>query len=208
MDAPTRPQAERDARIAAEKASAGPSMREQELKKLHALLLPRGFRIFEIPADGHCMFRAVANQLEGIRALLLAGSAGDDGAPGAGPPPEILSSSRSFMELRALVAGHMRRGADQYLPFVEEDLGEGDRREAFDAYCTEIETTAKWGGQLELRALADAMLYPIEVYSADMPVVTLGEHAAPDARLPPIRLCYQKHAYGLGEHYNAIQPRK
>ena len=153
------------------------------------------------------MFRAIANQLEDIRKAVLTDSTTPErGECSSAGVPTILSSSRTFMELRALVANHMRRGAESYIPFVEDDLGDGDRHEAFEAYCEEIEATAKWGGQVELQALADAMSYPIEVYSADMPMLSLGKHEVPYARLPPIRLCYQRHAYGLGEHYNAVQP--
>lgn len=45
----------------------------------------------------------------------------------------------------------------------------------------------------------------IVVYAAGMPPLELGaEHAA--AGRPTLRLCYLRHAYGLGEHYNSVGP--
>ena len=42
----------------------------------------------------------------------------------------------------------------------------------------------------------------IEVYSADQPVLKIGE----DKEGAPLRVAYFLHAYGLGEHYNAVVP--
>jgi OTU domain-containing protein 6 len=53
---------------------------------------------------------------------------------------------------------------------------------------------------LELGALAKALKRSIKVFSARMPAVTMGEEFAGDSLL----VCYQRHAFGLGEHYNSI----
>ena len=200
-----REEAEREARIEAEKANAGPSLREAELKRLQSVLLPKGLTIFEIQADGHCLFRAVEDQLR----IMDANARGDRdiadhtsvSSPHA-PPPSIASTS--YTELRSLVASHMRRHSAQYIPFIEDELTGDNKRAAFDAYCDDMANTAKWGGQLELQALADAIPHTIEVYSADMPPVCFGPE--PSDADSPIRICYQKHAFGLGEHYNSLRP--
>lgn len=45
----------------------------------------------------------------------------------------------------------------------------------------------------------------IKVYAVGMPPVTLGdEHAAAGT----LTLCYMRHAFGLGEHYNSVQPQR
>ena len=41
----------------------------------------------------------------------------------------------------------------------------------------------------------------IKVYSAHMPVVVMGEEFTDG---PPLVVCYQQHAFGLGEHYNSV----
>ena len=58
------------------------------------------------------------------------------------------------------------------------------------------------GGHLELQAISQALDVAIEVYSADQPVVKIGE----DKEGAPLRLAYHLHAYGLGEHYNSVRP--
>ncbi len=52
--------------------------------------------------------------------------------------------------------------------------GEGGPEAAFEAYCCAVENSAAWGGQLELRALAQALRRHIAVYSVGMPRVDMG----------------------------------
>lgn len=42
----------------------------------------------------------------------------------------------------------------------------------------------------------------IEVHAVGMPLVVMGE-GHPGA---PLSVCYMRHAFGLGEHYNSTQP--
>ena len=42
----------------------------------------------------------------------------------------------------------------------------------------------------------------IEVHAVGMPLVVMGE-GHPGA---PLSICYMRHAFGLGEHYNSTQP--
>ena len=56
----------------------------------------------------------------------------------------------------------------------DEDGGEGSPEAAFEAYCCAVENSAAWGGQLELRALAQALRRHIAVYSVGMPRVDMG----------------------------------
>lgn len=84
-----------------------------------------------------------------------------------------------------------------------QDFQDGDPGIQFEQYCHEMEATAAWGGQIELRALADALKRQIQVVSAELPTLVLGqEHASSE---PPLQVCYLRHAFGLGEHYNSLQ---
>ena len=178
---------ERDARIEEEKANAGPSEREDEEKILRALLAPRGRAIAEIKADGHCMYRSVEHQLQ-VR--------GDGGAGMRGLATDHIS-------LRRITAEALRADAWEYRPFAEEFAEETPAaNEGWAKYCDDVEKTAAWGGQLELGALAKALRRSIVVFSARMPKVTMGEEFAAEGE--PLLVCYQRHAFGLGEHYNSI----
>lgn len=49
----------------------------------------------------------------------------------------------------------------------------------YGKYCDRVEGSADWGGQLELRALAQALARRITVYSVGMPPVVMGADAPP-----------------------------
>lgn len=44
---------------------------------------------------------------------------------------------------------------------------------------------------------------PIKVYTAGLPSLTLGEEFNGSA--DPLQVCYLRHAFGLGEHYNSLE---
>jgi hypothetical protein len=50
----------REKRMRDVKANAGPSLREEELRRLEKVLAPRGLRVYDIAADGHCERTALA----------------------------------------------------------------------------------------------------------------------------------------------------
>jgi hypothetical protein len=49
---------------------------------------------------------------------------------------------------------------------------------------------------------------PIEVFTADMPTVTMGGAdeggGGGGGSRAALKVCHQRHAFGLGEHYNAV----
>lgn len=178
---------ERDARIAEEKSNAGPSAGDVEEERLRAALAPLGLKIAQIKADGHCLYRSVAHQ------LALKPVPGDDRVEGD-----------DHASLRRRCAAVMRADEWDYRPFLPECAESSDAgNAAWAAYLNDLEHTAAWGGQLELGALAKATRRCVEVYSAGMPTIRMGEAFAGDG--PSLTVCYQRHAFGLGEHYNSTE---
>ncbi|KAF5836445.1 hypothetical protein DUNSADRAFT_5951 [Dunaliella salina] len=192
-----REEAEREARIAEEAASAEPSARAQEEEALGQLLAPLGLRMREIQADGHCLYRSLEDQLR----LALQKSASSNGGVSS-----CNSKPLQYQQLREAAAAHIRAHPDEYLPFIlsEEATTNGvdDGLSVLERYCQELESTASWGGQLELSVLAQVLKRPIKVYAVGMPTVTLGDEF--EAQGPPLQVCYLRHAFGLGEHYNSL----
>lgn len=188
-------EAERDARIAAELAELGETERAAEERQLKELLHPMGLDIVDIPPDGHCLYRSLEHQLR--HCSTSSSSSLPDTLPN--------DTEIDFLSLRQLAATTLKENADRYKPFLsEEELGtggDGDEVDggAYEAYCADIERTAAWGGHVEVQALAEALQAKITVYAVGMPVVEVGE--SEDRRL---KLCYMRHAYGLGEHYNSV----
>tara|TARA_B100001142_G_C14313573_1_gene647573 strand:- start:880 stop:1878 length:999 start_codon:yes stop_codon:yes gene_type:complete len=178
-------EAAREARIAAEKAALGPSAQAMESEVLRSRLAPLGLRVKEIRADGHCLYRSIDDQL-----VKVTGSGHEGGYEG----------------LRATCAATMRDDEDSFRPFIgdcAEQTPEADER--WRAYVREVESTATWGGQLEIMALSKALRRRIQVFSATMPVVVMGEDFDEDGAL---RVAYHRHAFGLGEHYNSVEDDK
>ncbi|KAF5455179.1 hypothetical protein F2P56_024782 [Juglans regia] len=188
-------EAEREQRIQEEQSSIV-SDRMIEDEKLERKLEPLGLTVNEIKPDGHCLYRAVEDQL----ALLSGGL-----------------SPYTYQELREMVASYMRKHASDFFPFFLSDNAiEGDSdnslAERFENYCKEVESTAVWGGQLELGALTHCLRKHIMIYSGSFPDVEMGKEYVSDgvgvngSSDSSIMLSYHRHAFGLGEHYNSVIP--
>ncbi|XP_057806983.1 OVARIAN TUMOR DOMAIN-containing deubiquitinating enzyme 5-like [Salvia miltiorrhiza] len=168
------------------------SDRMVEDEKLEKKLEPLGFTINEIKPDGHCLYRAVENQL----ALQSGGS-----------------SPYNYQELRQMVAAYMREHTTDFLPFfLSENMADGESEESlterFENYCKEIESTAAWGGQLELGALTHCLKKHIMIFSGSFPDVEMGKEYksgnVTGSSSSSVMLSYHRHAFGLGEHYNSV----
>lgn len=172
---------ERETRIAEAEVENLTGSRHLENLKLKEKLAERHLQIKEISSDGHCMYRAVEDQLM-VRGCAL-----------------------GLKELRAQTAQYMRSHADDFLPFLTDpNTGDMYTADEFEKYCNDVADTAAWGGQLELKALSQVLQLPIEVIQAESLSIIIGE----EYDRPPITLIYMRHAYGLGEHYNSVEPLK
>ena len=122
-------------------------------------LAPLKLAIKEVKADGHCLYRAVADQCrQHISAL----------------SEDLAKEVNSWVEgaehnaVRRLAARALRAHREDFEPFC--DVGD---LPGFDAYCDRVERSAEWGGDLELQALSRALALP----PPPLPLVLSG-HAA------------------------------
>ncbi|XP_054489437.2 deubiquitinase OTUD6B isoform X1 [Agelaius phoeniceus] len=169
---------EREERIAEAEIQNLTGARHLESQKLACLLAARHLEIKQIPSDGHCMYRAIEDQLKDHQ------------------------NSWTVATLRNQTAKYMQSHCDDFLPFLTNpNTGDMYSREEFEKYCDDIANTAAWGGQLELRALSHILQTPIEVVQMDSPPIVVGEEYSGKT----ITLVYMRHAYGLGEHYNSVK---
>ncbi|XP_077208056.1 deubiquitinase OTUD6B [Paroedura picta] len=170
---------EREERIAEAEIENLTGARHLESQKLAHILSIRQLEIKQIPSDGHCMYRAIEDQLKERQ------------------------NSWTVATLRAQTAEHMRTHVDDFLPFLTNpNTGDLYSHDEFEKYCSDIANSVAWGGQLELRALSHILQTPIEVVQMDSPPIIVGEEYS----TKPLILVYMKHAYGLGEHYNSVKP--
>ncbi|BBG97021.1 Cysteine proteinases superfamily protein [Prunus dulcis] len=129
-----------------------------ENEKLAKKLEPLGLTINEIKPDGHCLYRAIQDQL----AHLSGGS-----------------SPYTYQELREMVAAYMRKHASDFLPFfLSENPVDGDSE---DSLAERSGVNSSMGGQLELGALTHCLKKHIMIYSGSFPDVEMGKEYKSDS---------------------------
>ena len=175
-----REEQEREQRIAEELEAMGDTEKDLEEAALLSKLAGMGLQMKDVPSDGHCLYRAIEDQIKSLP------DEGREVVARAGQP-------LTYATLRKLCAEHLLKHQDDFINFVEvEDV------DSYKAYCNEVENTAAWGGHVELQALSSALSLHIKVHSADAECVDLGlEHK------DTVNVCYLRHSCALGEHYNS-----
>lgn len=111
-------------------------------------------------------------------------------------------AGETYNTLRQKTAQFMRDNPDEFLPFLSKDNGDPFSRDDFETFLKKTAETAEWGGQLEVRAMSSAMKRPIEIVQGEGPSIKIGEEFGGE----PLTVCYHRHAFGLGEHYNSVEP--
>ncbi|KAJ5476585.1 hypothetical protein N7475_002314 [Penicillium sp. IBT 31633x] len=187
---------------AAEEAATQTNYRGNEQGIMDAAFKKLGLKEIEVTPDGHCLYSAVAKQL-------------DESGLGLRPDPSRIvlqpaTQSRidtvaspqhdGYRAVRAVTADFITEHKEDFEAFMEEPL---------ESYTRKIKLTAEWGGQLELQAIARAYGVDINVVQSDgrMEKVESGDSDSFDEeekRRRVIWLAYYRHTYGLGEHYNAL----
>lgn len=162
-------------RLAQEEASNSVNTKQVEEDAINSKLAMLNLSVKEIKPDGHCLYSAIADQ--------------------------IRDSTIDYTHIRKLAAEQMRSHPEEYLPFMTNDLGDMFTDDEYASYCSKVESTAEWGGQLEVMALSKALSRQIHIVQMSSDVLKIGEEFL-DAQ--PIMLSYHRHAYGLGEHYNSL----
>jgi OTU domain-containing protein 6 len=168
------------AKQAAEEAKNLPDKKQQERERMLSYMKEHGLHEKEIRADGHCLYSAVADQLEQLDIPLGT-------APGT--QPEI-----PYKTTRSAAADWIENHPDDFAPFLEEPLPE---------YLRKIRETGEWGGQLELLALAKSYGVEINVLQDFGRVEKIEPEGGAAGKA--IWLGYYKHGFGLGEHYNSLR---
>lgn len=172
---------EEQAKQAAEEAKNLPDMKQQERDRMLEYMKERGLHEKEIRADGHCLYSAVADQLDQLQIPL---GAQPDGKPAV-----------PYKVVRSAAADYIEQHQDDFVPFLEEPLAD---------YLHKVRGTGEWGGQLELMALAKTYATDINVLQ-DFGRVEKIESGGDATERKAMWLGYYKHGFGLGEHYNSLR---
>lgn len=171
---------EEQAKQAAEEAKNLPDMKQQERDRMLEYMKERGLQEKEIRADGHCLYSAVADQLEQLQ-IPLGAQPGD-------------KATIPYKVVRTAAADYIEQHQDDFVPFLEEPLPD---------YLHKIRDTGEWGGQLELMALAKTYRTDISVLQDFGRVEKIESGEGEKGKT--MWLGYYKHGFGLGEHYNSLR---
>lgn len=165
-------------------------LRADEMEQLGKKLSALSMEVEEIPSDGHCLYRAIGDQLsrktttdELYKEFY-----------------EINESEPLHMALRRLAAKTIRLHKSHFQLFLPDT--------DVESYCDAITGCENivWGGHLEIAALSEYLGRAIIVHSAEgEPIEILplkSNHAGGKER--DLHISYHKHYYGLGEHYNSL----
>lgn len=161
---------------AAKEAEGAIDYRQIEHDLMAQLCGHHGLEIKEINPDGHCLFALIQDQLATRYKIEV-----------------------TVDQLRQKAGDHILAHGDEFTPFLFDETTMLLR--AVDSYVNELTTTAMWGSDMEILALARVYECPIEVHQAGADMLVMNG----DALLEPLKLGYFKHLYGLGEHYNSLR---
>ncbi|XP_052059861.1 deubiquitinase OTUD6B-like [Mytilus californianus] len=109
--------------------------------------------------------------------------------------------NETYETLRRKTAQYMRENPDEFLPFLTKENGDSYNEDDFETFLQKTAETAEWGGQLEVKAMSSALHHPIEIIQGEGPQIKIGEEFGAES----LTVCYHRHAFGLGEHYNSVE---
>lgn len=158
----------------------------------------RGLALHEIRADGHCLYAAVADQLQtqdiGLAPRISVAVAREEGGTENG--------LEGYQTVRRAAADFIQAHPSSFDGFTEDPLPEHVRK---------VRETGEWGGHLELLALARSYGTRICVLHSDGQVDRIEPEEQEGSRKKAAKevhemwLGYYKHSHGLGEHYNSLR---
>ncbi len=175
---------------AKKEAESLPDLREREHQRMREVYQQKGLKEQEIRSDGHCLYAAVADQLQD-HGIALAPEM-ELNIPNFDKSPATLR----YKSTRQVAASYIAQHPEDFEPFLDSPL---------DEYVKTIRDTGDWGGHLEIQALAKAYGTDINVLQGDGRVETIESGKASEN---PLWLAYYRHSYGLGEHYNSLRQDK
>jgi len=181
---------EKEAEVAAEELLYKNGPRTLETRALKDLLKKRGLKLYSIPSDGDCLYNAICHQMSLI-------------GKSFGPVECNINQKEQIKYLRNETANYIENNKDTLI-FYMTSLGTDDLMsdEEFNIYCNQIRNTSAWGGQLEIRAIANILRVKIEVLQANGPP-TIQSCEENGGNGPTLTITYHRHMFSLGEHYNS-----
>ena len=167
---------------ARKEAAVQPNLQKIEQDAIDKLCEMNDVEQFDIKPDGHCLFASILDQLH-LRHPNFS---------------EEHPECDDIYSLRKAACDYVREHRDDFIPYLFDETTM--QIQDVDEYTQEMESTAKWGGEIEILALAKVFDCPIAIMFSDRP----QQHFNEEGSKPELKLVYYKHSYSLGEHYNSL----
>lgn len=163
---------------AAKEAAIQPDLQKLEQESLDLLCNTLNLKQVDIRPDGHCLFASILDQLKYRH--------------------KHISDVYDVYKLRHLACEYISNNRDDFIPYLFDETTM--QLQDVDEYIKEMESTAKWGGEIEIIALANIFDCPISILISGQATHKVNETGTN----PELKLVYYKHSYSLGEHYNSL----
>eukprot|EP00762_Andalucia_godoyi_P004747 ANDGO_03564.mRNA.1 OTU domain-containing protein 2 len=190
-----RKKAKQDAKRAAERervmreAANAPARSAIENGQIQKLVESREMKIFEVPPDGHCLYRAIALQL--------------------------YSDPSQYPRVRWLAANHLREFPLRFMPFCEVSsaaqyeryCGEVEKSAEWGGHVELLAIAQALKSKIQVFS-GDSILEIEDEIPMDDPYGPAADidHDNTENSSIPLRVSFHRFAYSLGEHYNAVVP--
>lgn len=163
---------------ARKEAAVQPNLQKIEQDSIDLLCDTLKLKQIDIQPDGHCLFASILDQLKYRH--------------------KDVPEDYDVYKLRQLACEYIDEHKDDFIPYLFDETIM--QLQDIDEYIKELETTAKWGGEIEIISLANIFDCPISVLISGAATHKVNESGSK----PELKLVYYKHSYSLGEHYNSL----
>ncbi len=173
-----------------------PDEAEIERQGISSMCSALGVTMHEINPDGHCLYAAVADQLNLRRKV----DAPTDYKLARRATHKRCAPTRTNTSPSSLTRTSTWRASSTRKRVRSTRASSGEI--LFSTTAARWRTRV-WGGQPEILALSRAFRTQINVVQAGVPVLKVGEGEYDGE---PLFISYHRKMYGLGEHYNSLRP--
>lgn len=168
--------------------------RSIEIESMNQLLKFNNLKNYDIKPDGNCLFSSIKHQLENRHIDLS-----DD--------YQLNNHNLQFLnytieDYRKISGDYILENKQDFIPFLF-DENTGECKDIND-YVNELTSTSMWGSDMEILALSKIFNCSVHIFLAGASTIVINENG----ELPPLKIAYYKHSYGLGEHYNSLIDEK
>lgn len=184
---------ERMRREAQDEADQQPDLKKIEQEALDKLCSVLRLKQVDIQPDGHCLFNSILDQLKLRHSAKVMEYNFPKGYDGKRDVKDM-----DVYSLRRLSCSYVRENKDDFIPYLFDETTFSIKD--VDEYTNSMESTAQWGGDVELLALSKIFNCCISVLMCGRSTLKVNEEGSNEE----LKLVYYKHSYTLGEHYNSL----